>query len=514
MYVVLNISSDDKNSTIPSETTVVAPTPPSQVLATSNTSNTLSVSLTKNSSATLLPPINGPFSVGMTGSEVGKLQQMLAQDKSIYPEGVVTNNYGPETVLAVQRFQSKYNLITGGTLSTTGFGLAGPSTRDKLNQLYAGVSLATPPNPSKTSVAVKKTKSSSAGDTRPPTAPSGIFAKTISDTQINVGWGSATDNVGVAGYRVYRNGVYVGATPNLKYANINLSPGTLYSFTVVAYDKAGNVSQESLKVAVRTSLLPLAVAPPPVSGSMAPNAIDPITGQLVYVADLAINPQYTPFASQTSAPPPTPTPAPTPTPTPTPSPTPTPTPTPPPPAADTTPPSTPTGLTATAISSTQINLSWTASTDNVGVTSYRIYQSGTQITTVAGTTYSRTGLSPSTQYSYAVSAYDAAGNGSPQSTGVSATTSASPQTPTIYTVTITSNGTISPASLTIAVGDIVNFTYISSGGEASLQFSPALSTTIKIDSEKTQKSYTFTTAGTYTYSRKDGSVTQATIIVK
>jgi chitodextrinase len=90
--------------------------------------------------------------------------------------------------------------------------------------------------------------------------------------------------------------------------------------------------------------------------------------------------------------------------------------------ADTTPPSIPTGLLATVISSTQINLSWLASTDNVGVTGYKVYRNGTQIATTSNTSYSDTGLSPSTTYKYTVSAYDAAGNNSNKSGSVSATT--------------------------------------------------------------------------------------------
>jgi chitinase len=65
-------------------------------------------------------------------------------------------------------------------------------------------------------------------------------------------------------------------------------------------------------------------------------------------------------------------------------------------AADTTPPSTPTGLSATAVSPNQINLAWTASTDNVGVAGYKIYRGGTQIATTAGTSYANTGLTAST----------------------------------------------------------------------------------------------------------------------
>ncbi len=97
-------------------------------------------------------------------------------------------------------------------------------------------------------------------------------------------------------------------------------------------------------------------------------------------------------------------------------------------AADTTKPSKPAGLTATAVSSSQINLSWTASTDNVGVTGYRIYRGGTQVGTSTSTSYSDGGLAASTAYSYTVAANDAAGNVSDQSTAASATTPAATST--------------------------------------------------------------------------------------
>ena len=89
-------------------------------------------------------------------------------------------------------------------------------------------------------------------------------------------------------------------------------------------------------------------------------------------------------------------------------------------------PSIPAGLTATAVSASQINLSWTASTDNVGVTGYKIFRSGLQIATSAGAGYSATGLSASTLYSFIVAAYDAAGNTSAQSAPASAATLAVP----------------------------------------------------------------------------------------
>lgn len=91
-------------------------------------------------------------------------------------------------------------------------------------------------------------------------------------------------------------------------------------------------------------------------------------------------------------------------------------------APDTIPPSVPTNLSASAASSSQINLSWNASTDNIGVTGYTIYRNGSQVTTSASPSYSDTGLLAETTYSYTVAAFDAAGNASSQSTSVSATT--------------------------------------------------------------------------------------------
>src|SRR5207249_1688855 len=81
-------------------------------------------------------------------------------------------------------------------------------------------------------------------------------------------------------------------------------------------------------------------------------------------------------------------------------------------APDTQAPTVPTGLTATAVSTSQINLSWTASTDNVGVTGYKIFRNSVQVGTATTTSYSDTGLSASTTYTYTASAYDLAGNNS------------------------------------------------------------------------------------------------------
>jgi chitodextrinase len=97
-------------------------------------------------------------------------------------------------------------------------------------------------------------------------------------------------------------------------------------------------------------------------------------------------------------------------------------------AVDNIPPTAPTVLTAIVISSTQINLSWGASSDNVGVTGYRVYRNGSAIYTGTQTFYPDTGLAPSAKYTYTVTAFDAAGNESEHSEEASATTYADPST--------------------------------------------------------------------------------------
>src|SRR6266853_2273684 len=123
---------------------------------------------------------------------------------------------------------------------------------------------------------------------------------------------------------------------------------------------------------------------------------------------------------------------------------------PPPPPPDTTPPSVPTGLTASAVSSSQINLSWAASSDNVGVSGYRVFRDGTQIATTSATSFPNTGLSPSTTYSYTVAAFDAAGNLSAQSSPASATTpAAADTTPPTVSITAPKNGATVNGTVTV-----------------------------------------------------------------
>ncbi|HET6514710.1 MAG TPA: fibronectin type III domain-containing protein [Thermodesulfovibrionales bacterium] len=204
------------------------------------------------------------------------------------------------------------------------------------------------PTPIHTSTEVSMTTSS---DTTPPTTPSGVAASVKSDSEIDLQWSPSTDNVGVAGYRVYTSSAtglsYLTSVPGTTLQIPGLSAGQTYCYRVSAVDAAGNESAKSTQACATTQ-----------GGS------------------------------------------------------------------DTQPPTVPTGLTATAVSSSQINLTWNASTDNVGVTGYNIYGNGssTALKTLSGTSTSEIGLNASTQYCYQVSAVDAAGNESAKSTQACATT--------------------------------------------------------------------------------------------
>jgi hypothetical protein len=88
----------------------------------------------------------------------------------------------------------------------------------------------------------------------------------------------------------------------------------------------------------------------------------------------------------------------------------------------TTPPSTPTNLTATATSTSEIDLSWTASTSTVGIASYQVFRNSVQVATSTLTSYADTGLIEATNYSYVVKAVDTVGNISASSSAATATT--------------------------------------------------------------------------------------------
>lgn len=112
-----------------------------------------------------------------------------------------------------------------------------------------GVTLAVP---------ARSVASSSGGtppaDTVAPSVPAGLTASGTTSSTSNLAWSASTDNVGVTGYEVLRNGAVVGTTAGRTYTATGLSPSTTYAFTVRALDAAGNRSASSGPVSVTTSV--------------------------------------------------------------------------------------------------------------------------------------------------------------------------------------------------------------------------------------------------------------------
>ncbi len=181
-------------------------------------------------------------------------------------------------------------------------------------------------------------------DTEAPTAPSGLAANNITENSMDLSWNASTDNIGVTDYEVYQDGGLIATVSSLTYQVTGLSAETSYSFYIIAKDAANNSSATS-------------------------NVINPSTLE-----------------------------------------------------PDTEVPTAPTNLAASNITQSSIDLSWDASTDNVGVTDYEVYQDTNLIATVQTLTHQVTGLNPSTAYTFYVIAKDAAENSSAQSNSVNATT--------------------------------------------------------------------------------------------
>ena len=177
------------------------------------------------------------------------------------------------------------------------------------------------------------------GDTQKPTIPSITSGTAVSSSRVDLAWTTSTDNTGVTGYTVYRNGSPIGTTSGptaTTYSDLTVSPSTTYSYTVDAFDAANNHANQSTARVVTTPAV----------------------------------------------------------------------------VTDTGPPSTPSITSATTLSSGRVDLAWTTSIDDVGVTGYTVYRNGSMIGTTSGptaTTYSDLTVSPSTSYSYTIDAFDAAG---------------------------------------------------------------------------------------------------------
>ncbi len=297
-------------------------------------------------------------------------------------------------------------------------------------------------------------------DTQPPTVPQGLVAAAAGMQQVNLTWSASSDNVLVAGYNIYRGKTVtsmaiIGNSTIPSFSDtVSLTPGTTYYYAVLAFDEVLNNSAQSPAATATTAadtqsptvpqgLIATAAGMQQVNltwSAATDNVM--VAGYNIYrgktAASLAIigNSTTTSFTDTVSLLPGTTyyyavcafdevlnnsSQSPTATAT---------------TQADTQPPTAPQGLAATGAGMQQVNLTWSASTDNVMVAGYTIYRakSGSSMVAVGSSTttsFSDTvSLMPGATYSYAVVAFDEVQNTSPQSAIATATTTPDTQPPT------------------------------------------------------------------------------------
>ncbi len=383
-----------------------------------------------------LPPVGTPADLQAPSVPIGVSATVVSQTQVNLAWNASTDNVG---VTGYRVYRSGTQI---GTSTTPSYSVTGLTASTSYSFTVAAVDAVG--NVSSQSSATSAT-TQAAPDTAAPTVPGSLTATTVSQTQINLAWVASTDNVGVVGYRVYRGGSQVATTTTPAYSNTGLTAGTSYSFTVAAYDAAGNVSSQSSAASATTQAAPDTAAPS-VPGGVSATVVSQtqinlawtaatdnvgVTGYRVYQSGTQIGTSTTPsynvtgltagtgysftvaaydaagnVSSQSGAASVT-TQA----------------------ASDTAAPTVPGSLTATAVSQTQVNLAWNVSTDNVGVAGYKVFQNGSQVATTTTAGYSQTGLTAGTSYTFTVSAYDAAGNTSGVSAAASATTQSPPVPP-------------------------------------------------------------------------------------
>ncbi len=291
----------------------------------------------------------------------------------------------------------------------------------------------------------------SPADKTAPSVPAGLAGGSGNPNTTAINWDASTDNVGVAGYYVSRNGSRVGPTANLYYKDSGLTENTTYTYTIEAFDLGGNVSAPSLPLSVTTRDTTPPSTPTNVTATASscqivnlswsastddvgigsysvlwgpsratltelvrtPATVTTYTsyplncGTKYYYGLEAIDREGNISAMSTVISITTPN-----------------------------PPSPPKGLAATAVSATQVVLTWSAAASGgLPVNYYHVYR-GTSATALSQividpqTSYTDTSLSPSTTYYYSLEAADSGGDLSAMSAVVSVTTPALPAPPT------------------------------------------------------------------------------------
>ena len=340
------------------------------------------------------------------------------------------------TVTDYEVFQEGVSIgFTGGN---TTFEVSGLAPETTYNFTIAAIDAAANSSVQSNSVSVTTL---ALPDTEAPTVPTALIANNITTTSVSLNWTAATDNVAVIDYEVFQDGVSIGLTGGTATFEVSaLAPETDYNFTVVALDAATNVSAQSNNLSISTLALPDTEAPTVptaliansitttsitlnwtaatdnvavtdyevfqegvslgLSGGTTTFLVDGLTPETAYnftvaALDASANTsgQSNSISVNTLAIP------------------------------DTEAPTIPTNLVVDNITTTSVNLSWTAATDNIDVVDYEIFQDGVAIGLSSGSVvFAVNGLTPETTYDFTITALDAAANSSAVSESITVLT--------------------------------------------------------------------------------------------
>jgi fibronectin type 3 domain-containing protein len=300
-------------------------------------------------------------------------------------------------------------------------------------------------------------------DTTAPTAPTGLTGFSTATTTATVSWSASTDNVGVAGYYVSRNGVRITTTAQTFYQDSGLTTATAYAYDVSAFDLAGNTSPLAGVSVTTMDLTPPSTPAHLVASVVSGNYItltwspstdlEAVAGYHVYGGTTPTGLSQVGYVSATTSPSFT--------------------------NYQLTPgttyyfsveavdtsgnfsamsavlsastlaaPKAPTKLVATAASPQQIGVTWAASTSGMPISEYRIFRGTSpstliQVGVTTGLSYTDYSLTAATKYFYVLQAEDTGGDLSPLSGAVAASTLAMPLAPAKVTATVVSKTQIS-----------------------------------------------------------------------
>ncbi|MFE6798614.1 PQQ-dependent sugar dehydrogenase [Paenibacillus chitinolyticus] len=284
------------------------------------------------------------------------------------------------------KLERKGNVIRG-YVSNNGlnWGDLGTLTLKMNASVFVGLAVSSHNTSKLSTAAFTNVTVNAAGDVFPPTEPTNVQARSVTDTSVEIAWTASLDDVGVTGYDLYKDDVLAQANvAGTSYTFTGLKPATTYRFTVKARDAAGNSSAASAPLSVTTT-----------SGS------------------------------------------------------------------DTESPAAPAGLASSSKTSTSVQLTWTAATDNVGVYAYDIFTNGKLSGSTDKTSFNVTGLAANTSYSFTVKARDLAGNVSPASKALSVKTNPASSEP--YTPEIVASNLETPWAVDFAPDGRIFFTERNSG---------------------------------------------------